>query len=369
MKTDLERQIEDIITVALKAPSGDNCQPWKFQIEGQKLFVFHDEARATHQLNRKNHASFMALGSLLEAMQIAASVHHLKTETKLIFEQHGSLSLWAEVSFLLSNQIIDPLVETISIRCTDRRLYKKGDLDAQLIQQLMDLNKRYPGCALHLKKDSSHQFINYLLGSEKFLWTNKRIVKDLFQWIRFSENEVKSKSDGMSLLNIGVNIAEAFLLRFIRKFPQLPRMLWPLGFKQKITTDLRKSIESSAGLICFSVNEVSPVSLCHTGRMAYRVWLLLNSHSFGVQPLSFSSTSLGDLVSGAFHSDASEEEIQHFSEGLKIVRDNFDLKSDEIPVWIFRTGLSKPLPNDHRTPRLPLHEILINNSKFPDINK
>ena len=67
-KNDLER----IVRYGVKAPSGDNCQPWRFVLRGGELCVLFDPARDTSLYNVRDTASLIACGALIENMSLAA---------------------------------------------------------------------------------------------------------------------------------------------------------------------------------------------------------------------------------------------------------------------------------------------------------
>jgi nitroreductase len=55
-----------IVEAGTWAPSGDNCQPWRFTWNGQKLLLFNVSERDTSLYNSSQRASFIAHGAVLE---------------------------------------------------------------------------------------------------------------------------------------------------------------------------------------------------------------------------------------------------------------------------------------------------------------
>ena len=53
------------------APSGGNCQPWKFYADGAQLWVVHDRERSKSLLDADSRGSFLALGAAIENISIA----------------------------------------------------------------------------------------------------------------------------------------------------------------------------------------------------------------------------------------------------------------------------------------------------------
>ena len=55
------------------APSGENCQPWRFIVDGDKIKIFNIPERDTSLYNVLQFGSFVAHGALIENMLIASS--------------------------------------------------------------------------------------------------------------------------------------------------------------------------------------------------------------------------------------------------------------------------------------------------------
>ena len=67
-----EQDLEKIIKNSAKAPSGDNCQPWRFLSDKEGLWLLIDPARDTSLYNVRDTASHIACGALIENMSITA---------------------------------------------------------------------------------------------------------------------------------------------------------------------------------------------------------------------------------------------------------------------------------------------------------
>ena len=72
---------EQILDLARWAPSGDNTQPWRFEIVNEHHVVVHGFDTREHCVyDLDGHPSQIALGGLLETISIAATGHRLRTE-------------------------------------------------------------------------------------------------------------------------------------------------------------------------------------------------------------------------------------------------------------------------------------------------
>ncbi|HSI23345.1 MAG TPA: nitroreductase family protein [Methylophilaceae bacterium] len=92
------QHIQRILDLARWAPSGDNTQPWQFEILGDEHILVHGFDTRKHVVyDLDGHASQLAVGALLETLSIAASTvgrtasiqRRLDTaETHLLFDVH-----------------------------------------------------------------------------------------------------------------------------------------------------------------------------------------------------------------------------------------------------------------------------------------
>ena len=70
------RVIEQVLELARWAPSGDNTQPWRFQVIDDRHFIIHGfDTRAWCLYDIDGRPSQLALGALLENIDIALTLH------------------------------------------------------------------------------------------------------------------------------------------------------------------------------------------------------------------------------------------------------------------------------------------------------
>jgi nitroreductase len=71
----------DILELARWAPSGDNTQPWRFEVRAQDHVAVHcHDTRADTVYDLDGHPSQISVGALLETMRLAATGHGLRAD-------------------------------------------------------------------------------------------------------------------------------------------------------------------------------------------------------------------------------------------------------------------------------------------------
>jgi hypothetical protein len=351
-----------IIELARYAPSGDNCQPWRFRPGANRLEVFYSYARGEHALNNNQHANCLALGTLLEAISLASSRYGYESSA-VVYKPEATagqtICLVAQIDFSWSGRTEDPLCGFLESRATDRRLYTGEPLDDGSKEALLALNEGESCCSLGVKGDFSEAFLDYLLRSDEFMWEHPPVLKDLGQWLRFDKTSCETSRDGMSWQNLGLQKHERGLFQFLLRHPRVFRGLWSLGFRRKVNKMSLQQIQGSAALFTVFLKTKAPDDLVSAGRMAMRAWLLLTQQGWSVQPLALSSLTAFDFVTGHAPAYAKKDFFQHYSAGVALYRQEFKMDPAWTPVWGFRIG--KPLPGTqlHRTKRLSVQELLM----------
>ncbi|MGK5079352.1 molybdopterin biosynthesis protein MoeY [Janthinobacterium sp. HLX7-2] len=118
----LDLVLENILEQARWAPSGDNTQPWRFEILAARHVVVHGfDTRAHSVYDLDGHPSQLSLGALLESMALAASCHGLRMEARRRTAMPDSLPTF-DVHFVDNPGMQpDPLAAFLAQRSVQRR--------------------------------------------------------------------------------------------------------------------------------------------------------------------------------------------------------------------------------------------------------
>lgn len=111
-----------ILELARWAPSGDNTQPWRFQIAGEDHVVVHGADTRDHCVyDLDGHPSQIAWGALLETAAIAASEQGLRMQAQLRPESPETHPVF-DLRFNAAPDVRpDPLLASIEKRSVQRR--------------------------------------------------------------------------------------------------------------------------------------------------------------------------------------------------------------------------------------------------------
>jgi len=115
-------KMAQILNLARWAPSGDNTQPWRFEIPGERHIVVHGyDTRDSCVYDLQGHASQISVGTLLENISIAASEHGLRTNIQHRSESPETAPVFDVLFDEDTEMIVDPLAPYIPLRSVQRR--------------------------------------------------------------------------------------------------------------------------------------------------------------------------------------------------------------------------------------------------------
>jgi hypothetical protein len=131
------RIVESILDHARWAPSGDNSQPWRFDVVSDERVIVHGFDTRRHCVyDREGRASQLALGAMLETLRISASVHSISPRIVRRPESADTAPIFDVFLDSNANVAADPLNAYIRTRSVQRRPLRTRELRVDEKQML-----------------------------------------------------------------------------------------------------------------------------------------------------------------------------------------------------------------------------------------
>ena len=115
----MNQVMKKILLSAVSAPSGDNAQPWVFNVGPQQINLFLQSECDNSLYNYQQQAAYLALGAVIENISIAAVEQRLKTEIAL-FPSQDTPDLAANINLIETDIACSSLFPAIEQRATHR---------------------------------------------------------------------------------------------------------------------------------------------------------------------------------------------------------------------------------------------------------
>ena len=350
--------LESILDLARWAPSGDNTQPWRFEIVDKTQVVVHGNDTREHCIyDLQGHASQLSLGALLENIKIAATAHNLNTEIQRR-ENINETTPTFDVQFQPDERIAsDPLNAYIAERTVQRR--------AMHLQKLLSHQRAAMESALPpgyrvlwiegLKARSKAARLAFFNGGLRLTLPEAYTThKNVIDW----ENPIFS-ADRIPAHAVGLDRMTLHLTRWaMQRWDRIAFMNRYLGgtLLPRIQLDLIPGLFCSGYFILLADQRPQTVDdFVSAGGAMQRFWLTATSLGLYIQPvmtpLIFQEYVLDDI---AF----SDDPIMR--DRAKIVADRLQQltgnQNSNQGIFMGRIGSGSPPPA--RSTRLPLGELV-----------
>ncbi|MCP5294622.1 MAG: nitroreductase family protein [Zoogloeaceae bacterium] len=275
-----------ILELARWAPSGDNTQPWRFEIVSDDHIAIHgSDTRDWCVYDFDGHASHMAHGALLETLRIAASGFGLRAQWTLRTNSASAAPIYDVILGANAETPEDQLLPFIEQRVVQRRPMSTASLTEAQCASLAAAPG--PGFTVEF-----FQRLSERLAISKLLWRSAyiRLVcpeayevhRDIIEWgARFSEDRIPEQA-------VGVDPLTARLMK------------WVMGSWTRVeffnkylfgTIPPRIQLDFIPGLACGAHVVLKPkhdlksdLDFVNAGVAMQRLWLTAASHGLHLQP-------------------------------------------------------------------------------------
>lgn len=283
--------LEEILNAARWAPSGDNAQPWRFEVLGPESVRIHltNEHKKNVYEYRNGEPTILAAGALIECLRVAASAKNREITWKYEGESKDSATHKIFVNFTY-NQTIQPdfLVAQLTLRSVDRRRYRRRSLttvEKQVLEQVL-------GNVVSL---SWYETVwdRLRIAALGAMATNIRLRTP--ETFKVHQNVLDFNNDqswsGIPVRTLGLNWATIFIMRWAMQSFRRLQMLNQLGGSWSIAAqiDLFTGWASSGFFTMRFLNvscvlEERTVQLLEIGQKIQRFWLCASHLGLAIQP-------------------------------------------------------------------------------------
>ena len=201
-QTQLQRAMDRILDLARWAPSGDNTQPWRFElVDEMHLNIHAHDTRGWCVYDLDGRASQIAVGALLENIVIAASGEGLSATFTRIADMPETEPV-IEVSFAQAGDSVpNPLLPYIRARVTQRRPMTSVPLSA-LQKQALEVSAGPDYRVVWIEgREKKWQMAKLLFRNAKIRLTIPEayeVHKQIIEWdAQFSDDRIPDRAVGL----------------------------------------------------------------------------------------------------------------------------------------------------------------------------
>jgi nitroreductase len=338
---------EPLLAAAVRAPSGDNTQPWRFAVDAEAgtIAVHVDAARDPSPMNANQRMARIAAGAALENLLRAARGRGWDAEL-----EPAPAPALAKVRLAGRGDREGPEEDAIAGRVTNRRAYDGRPVPPGLLDRLAGETPEEDGVATLwvVGADRLGAFAPLIGRADALMFGEPSMRRAFLAKVRFDAAPDEPVADGLSLSSLELTGADRLALRLMARTPD-----WVLklgGAPRVFASKARQLVESASGLCLVVAADGSEATDLAVGRAMQRAWLALTAQGLAAQPMM----SLPVLENALEHGDAA---LRKALEGGRApaLRDELRSLAPEIggrrPAFLLRFGFAEA-PSG-RTGRMP----------------
>lgn len=335
--------IKTLVSYGSMAFSGGNCQPWRFVFRGTELLCYLDMERTNIFLDYHHIASYLALGSAVENIDLAGQAMGLKLEIDP-FPDNANPELVCRIRILSGDgEAIPPneLVHAIIKRVTNRRLGKRTNLPSFELESLSRVAAERGGRLQWIADDDRLDQIGDILADGDLLrMTSKIMHAEMMNEVRWTMEEVERTRDGIDVATLELSATDLAGLKLIRSW-RIMKVTDTIGGGLGLKRPMRNQIAAASAVGLLTTPGLAPENFFNAGRVLQQVWLTATTKNISIQPVTPITYLFYRLEQGQ-GTGLSSKELKK----LTALRERYlrvlDVPAGHIEPMIFRVSRTEP---------------------------
>jgi hypothetical protein len=345
-----------LVAHGVLAPSGGNCQPWRFAWDGGALRCVHDTQRSRSYLDLDGAATHLAFGAVVENIAAAAAAAGRGADVHL-FPDDEDPALVCEVRFPAGGGASDlaRLAAHVPRRVTNRRLAPRVPLEPE---EADELRREAAACGARLElvaRDEELREMGDVLGAgDRLRFLNRTMHAEMMAELRWNREEVERTRDGLDVATLELSPSDLAAMKVVSSWRAM-RTVGVLGGGTALEKPARRSVESASALGLVSVEGTGRASWFAGGRAMQRVWLAATALGLSLQPMTAITYLFPRLRTGRTE-HMSGREVELLASLRRRFAGVFDVSDDRAEPMLVR--LARAGPPSARSLRRPVSEVL-----------
>lgn len=280
-----------LIEAGIRAPSGDNCQPWKFRLTKENeidIYISLESSESFFDTDLR--ATYLSIGAVIENIRIAAATNGYVIDINYSHNPPASdmlaarLKLTRQPASAQSDSLLS-LYRAMIKRTVNRRPYLPFRLSKKVWEQLQcDIENNDVKLVCYDKGAKRRKLTQLIRLADIIRWTHPKIHSELFGVIRYNAVEAEKAKNGLEIDRLGIGPFSRQIMRFLSSWKRLS-MLNSLGLAHLLAGQSAMLAMGSSGLVGVWINEDTPINWMRGGEVVERLWVRLQELKLSVQPL------------------------------------------------------------------------------------
>jgi len=350
----MSEDIKKIIELALYAPSGENCQPWKFRVDKNVIELINVPERASSLYDWGQRASYLSHGAVIENIELASQELGYAVEIE-IFPDKDNPEIVARVKLTKTEIKKDPLYNYIEKRSTNRKPYRDTLLTEEQIKEIVSCSKNNDIKILFIQdKKAKKALAEVGSTNESIMMSNKFLHNFFFSHVNWTKEEDEKKKIGFFIDTLELPPPAKIGFKIFKNW-KITNLFNKIGLYKLIGKQNAKIYSSSSGIGIIIIKNMSPENFINSGKIMQRMWLTLTKMGLSLQPLTGVIFFMYKVLAKETEK-FSEDQVKTIKKSYEKIKNIFNLEDSDIVAFMFRVGYAeKP---SARSVRFNVEEVI-----------
>ena len=276
-----------LLDAAIRAPSGDNCQPWSFRLEGETGISIHTvPERAKSFFDYENCATSLSVGAVIENMRVQAASEGGKLQ--LQYPTGMGISQPITTVELLPDPGIEVLPEVQAAmykRTVNRRPFLPCPLHHEKQAQLCADPIERTGIQVVSRRKDIARWASIIELGDRIRFSHPLIHEELFSKLLFDRRSAQRIRIGLETDRLGIGPLAVPLLKFLRPWQRVTELSrW--GLIGLLAGQSRLLALSSGALMVVTIPTTDAADWIRAGEQVERIWIRAQKLGLAVHPMT-----------------------------------------------------------------------------------
>lgn len=334
-------EIRSLVAHGTLAPSGGNCQPWRFEYRDRVLSCWHDAQRSASLLDFGDVASYLAIGAAVENIAITASSLGLGAEVSTPVKPTEAGPV-CEIRFARDpSRPVDALAAYVVQRVTNRKPGPPSPLERDVVTALLD-EADTAGAQLQLCEDrSTLTALGEVIGrGERQRLLNRQMHGEMMSELRWTADEVVQTRDGLDLQTLEMTDTDLAGMRLVSDWSVMEAVR-SIDAGQGLLKPSTRAVDTGSAMGLLTIDGVGVYDYFRAGRAMQRVWLRATALGLAFQPMTALLYMFARVERGAGEglSEAAIAELRRLRARFGEI---FDVGPNRGLAMLFRLAVAEP---------------------------
>lgn len=285
------------IRAGIRAPSGDNCQPWRFKLTNAnqiEITIDPDAAKSFFDFNHTG--TLFSLGCVIENMNLQCAHEGYSLITDLSLLEFESPKLSVEIQPNQRKSVNLDLIDAMNDRTVNRRLYQTRKIDSETKDYILQDQNLAFSESFEQNKISTFWFdarqdisrwAKLIYWADRIRYSHPTIHEEVFGKILLTKKEAEEKRIGLEIDRLGIGPAAKFVVMCLKPWARMKK-LSQIGLDKLLSTQSRVTALMSGAIVVVTIPKNTPQNWFEAGRQTQKLWIFCQQRKLCMQPMTVS---------------------------------------------------------------------------------